>query len=162
MEHKLYYKHYCKMLSKIIKEAKKLYYKEVISKSKNKTKTTWNIIRKETSKLMNKNNIKSLRINDYIVYNQITIANELNNYFLKIAGSIRNKRINEKEEASPLQNSFKLAGSYRPNDVQIESSMLCNSNNTSYNVSGNFKNGLFCIHTFNYELWDNFGGKSAI
>jgi hypothetical protein len=54
------------------------------------------------------NNIKSLRINDHIVYNQITIANELNNYFLNIAGNITNKRISEKEEeASPLQNLFK-------------------------------------------------------
>ena len=107
MEHKLYYKHYCKILSKVIKKAKKLYYKEVISKSKNKMKITWNIISKEISKLTNKNSIKSLRINDHVVYNQITIANELNNYFLNIAGSISNKRINEKEEASPLQNLFK-------------------------------------------------------
>ena len=38
----------------------------------------------------------------------ITIANELNNNFLNIAGSISNKRINEKEEqASLLQNLFK-------------------------------------------------------
>ena len=44
MEHKLYYKHYCKILSKVIKETKKLYYKEIITKSKNKMKTTWNII----------------------------------------------------------------------------------------------------------------------
>jgi hypothetical protein len=71
-------------------------------------KTTWNNIHKETSKLTNKNNIKSLTINNHIVYNQITIANELNNYFLNIAGSVSNKRINEKEEeASPLQNLFK-------------------------------------------------------
>ena len=52
-----------------------------------------------------------------------------------------------------------MEGPYIPNDVQIEYSMLCNSNNTSYNVSRNFKNGLFCIHTFNYELWNNFGGE---
>ena len=70
-------------------------------------KTTLNIIRKETSKLTNQNNIKSLRIGDHVVYNQITIANELNNYFLNTARSISNKRINEKEEASPLQNLFK-------------------------------------------------------
>jgi len=107
MEHKLYYKQYCKILSEVIKEEKKLYCKEVISKSKNKTKTTWNIIHKETSKLTNENNIKSLRISDHVVYNQITIANELNNYFLNIAGIISNKRINEKEYASPLQNLFK-------------------------------------------------------
>ena len=31
---KLYYKHYCKILSKVIKEAKKLYYKENITKVK--------------------------------------------------------------------------------------------------------------------------------
>jgi uncharacterized protein (DUF1786 family) len=51
-EHKLYYKHYRKILSKAIKEEKKLYYKEVITKSKNKMKATWNIIHKETTQLM--------------------------------------------------------------------------------------------------------------
>jgi len=78
------------------------------TKSKNKMKTTWNIIHEETSKLTKENNIKSLRINNHIVHNQITIANELNNYFLNIAGSITNKSINEKEEeASPLQSLLK-------------------------------------------------------
>jgi len=108
IEHKLYYKHYCKILSKVTKEVKKLYYKEVITESKNKMKTTWNIIHKDTSKLTNENNIKSLRIHDHTVYNQITIANEFNNYFLNIAERSSNKKINEKEEeASPLQNLFK-------------------------------------------------------
>ena len=102
MECKLYYKHYCKILSKVIKEAKKLYYEEMITKSKNKMKTTWNIIHKEISNPTNENNIKSLRINNRIIYNQINIANELNNYFLIIAWSRNNNRINEKEEvASP-------------------------------------------------------------
>ena len=86
---------------------KKLYYKEVIIKSKNKMKTTRNIVHKETSKLSNENNIQLLRINDHIVYNKITTANELINYFLNKAGSIGNERTNEKEEASPLQNLFK-------------------------------------------------------
>ena len=98
MEHKLYCKHYCKILSKVIKEAKKLYYKEVITKSKNKMKTTWIITHKETSKLTNENNTKSLRINDHIVYNQITIANELNDYFVNTAGSISNKTMKKKRQ----------------------------------------------------------------
>jgi len=50
IEHKLCYKHYYKILSKVIKEVKILYYKEVITKSKNKMKTTWNIIHKEKVK----------------------------------------------------------------------------------------------------------------
>jgi len=48
-----------------------------------------------------------IRINDQVVYNQITIANKLNSYFSNIAGNISNKRINEKEVANPIQNLFK-------------------------------------------------------
>ena len=40
-------------------------------------KTTWNIIREETSKLNNEGNINSIRIKDQAVYNQINITNEL-------------------------------------------------------------------------------------
>ena len=69
---------------------KRLCYKEVITKSRNKIKTTWNIIHKEKSNLTNENNIKSLRVN-HTVHNQISIANELIDYFLNIAGSISNK-----------------------------------------------------------------------
>ena len=108
IELKLYYKYYCKILSKIMKEAKKLYYKEVIIKSKNKTKAAWNIIHKEKGDPTNKNNIKSLRMKDHVVHNQISIADEFNNYFLNIAGNINNKQSNEKEEdVSPLQSLFK-------------------------------------------------------
>jgi hypothetical protein len=98
MEHKLYYKRYCKILSKVIKEANKLYYKEIITKSKNKIKNTWDIIHKEICNCTNENNIKSSRINNHMVYNQISIANEFNNYFLIIVDSISTKGINEKEE----------------------------------------------------------------
>ena len=48
-----------------------------------------------------------------------------------------------------------MEGSYTPNDVQIEYSMLYNSKDTSYNVFRNLENGLFCIHTFNHKLRDN-------
>ena len=43
--------------------------------------------------LTNENNIKSLRVNNHTVHNQISIANELIDYFLNIGGSISNKRI---------------------------------------------------------------------
>jgi hypothetical protein len=45
---KLYYKKYCKILVAFIKEAKKRYYDDAILKSKNKIKTTWSIVKKET------------------------------------------------------------------------------------------------------------------
>jgi hypothetical protein len=52
--------------------------------------------------------MRSLRIKDHVTYNQIIIANELNNYFLNTAGSITNKNIVDKgEEVNPLQRLFK-------------------------------------------------------
>ena len=75
MEHKLYYKQYCKTLTKEVKEVKKLYYKEVSGKLKNKMKTTWNIICKETSKLNKEGNINSLRFNDQVVHGQRRTVN---------------------------------------------------------------------------------------
>ena len=47
---------------------KRLYYKKGITKSKNKMKTTWDIIHKEKGNLTNENDIKSLRINNHIVF----------------------------------------------------------------------------------------------
>jgi late competence protein required for DNA uptake (superfamily II DNA/RNA helicase) len=45
---KLYYKRYCTILMRVIKEAKKLYYQKLISNSENKIQLTWKIINKET------------------------------------------------------------------------------------------------------------------
>jgi exonuclease III len=110
IKHKLYYKHYCTILSKVIKEAKKLHYKDAITNSKNKMKTTWNIINKEKGNLTSENKIKSLRIINHTVHNQISIANELNKHFLNITESTNNcskRNDGKKEDATPLQNLFK-------------------------------------------------------
>jgi hypothetical protein len=48
---KLYYKQYCKILAQVIKEAKRLMYNNQVINSANKTKTTWNIIKKETNRV---------------------------------------------------------------------------------------------------------------
>jgi len=45
---KRYYKHYCNVLSKVIKEAKKCHYDNQIKNSTNKNKTTWDTANKET------------------------------------------------------------------------------------------------------------------
>jgi hypothetical protein len=48
-----------------------------------------------------------LKIKNHRVQNQISIANEFNNYFLNIAGSTSTKGINKKKgDASPLQYLF--------------------------------------------------------
>jgi hypothetical protein len=71
-------------------------------------KTTWNIIYKEIGNSTNENNIKSLRINNHTVSNQISIANEFNNYFSNIVEGPGIKGINgNAKDACPLQYLFK-------------------------------------------------------
>jgi len=48
---KNYYKQYCKILTNVIKEAKRSMYNNQITNSANKIKATWNIVKAETNRL---------------------------------------------------------------------------------------------------------------
>jgi hypothetical protein len=84
----LYYIKYCKLLIKVIKEAKKAYYNSIIRKSHNKIKTTWSIIRKETRHKIYKDEPQSLKINNIRINNKVHIANAFNEYFTTVAQTI--------------------------------------------------------------------------
>jgi hypothetical protein len=45
-----FYKRYCKILTRVIKEEKQQQYRRRISTSKNKIKMTWNIVKSETGR----------------------------------------------------------------------------------------------------------------
>ena len=47
---KLHCKNYCSILKRVIREAKKVYFKHLIETSESKTKTVWSIISKVTRK----------------------------------------------------------------------------------------------------------------
>jgi hypothetical protein len=47
----VYYKQYCKILAKVIKEAKRLMYNNQVINSGNKINMTWNIIKAETNRI---------------------------------------------------------------------------------------------------------------
>jgi hypothetical protein len=44
-----YYKTYCKIQTKVMKTAKRHHFNNLIKHSKNKTKTTWNMVKAETN-----------------------------------------------------------------------------------------------------------------
>ena len=46
----LYYKSYCSILKRVIRETKRVYFKHLIETSENKTKAMWNIINELTRK----------------------------------------------------------------------------------------------------------------
>ena len=75
---KKHYKQYCKILTNVIKEAKRYTYNNQINKSNNKIKTTWNIIKKETN--------RHKRLKNLTNYNNT--PEDFNNYFLTVSKNI--------------------------------------------------------------------------
>ena len=79
---KNYYKLYCKILSNVIKEAKKYYFNKWIKNSKNKMKTIWDITKSLTRIKTKNKDVQQLNINGNINYNLQTIPDSFNKYFL--------------------------------------------------------------------------------
>jgi len=75
-------------LSKVIKAAKQLYYDNKISKSNNKIKTTWDIIKMETHKNHTNKGTQLINIDGNVITNQQLNANSFKYYFLTVADKI--------------------------------------------------------------------------
>jgi hypothetical protein len=75
---------YCKILSRVIKEAKGQHYSTSIAKSDYQIKTTWNVIKHETGKLHLTEQISSLLINDEKVKDTDVIADAFNTSFMTV------------------------------------------------------------------------------
>jgi hypothetical protein len=52
---KAFYSKYCKILNKVLKEAKGQYYGSLVTKFYNEIKTTWNIVKKRQEKCIRLN-----------------------------------------------------------------------------------------------------------
>lgn len=89
-----HYKRYCKILSIVIKEAKKLYYANKIKKSSNKNKTIWDIVTSETNKSVITEKTNTINFEGKLISDRQEIANAFNQYFLTIAKNI-NTKLNE-------------------------------------------------------------------
>jgi hypothetical protein len=87
-----HYKRYCKILSAVVKEAKKLHYADKIKKSLNKIKTIWDIVNLETNKTGNTDKINTFNLDGNLTSDRQEIANTFNKYFLNIPKSINTKQ----------------------------------------------------------------------
>ena len=84
-----YYKRYCRILQRVVKSAKKLYYDQLINTSDNKSKSSWKIInsiaktehRRSDPLLINNQN--GVLIND-----PIEVANEFNSHYVNITNKL--------------------------------------------------------------------------
>jgi hypothetical protein len=85
-----YYLRYSKILSKVIKAAKKLHYNNKITQAHNKIKAIWNVIKSDIGANNNKHNKRDTGKN-YEDHSLKINAENFNDYFLKIAESISGK-----------------------------------------------------------------------
>ena len=76
-----YYKTYSRILSDVIKLAKKRHYNNLLINSNNKSKTSWHIIKSETNKTKCNHGISSLEIDGKICNDYFDIAKAFNTHF---------------------------------------------------------------------------------
>jgi len=81
-----HYKKYCKILSSVINEAKKLTYNNKTKKSLIPNKTTWDTVKTETGKTNNTMNdiIEKLQFGDKLIDDYTKIAEIFNQHFTSI------------------------------------------------------------------------------
>jgi hypothetical protein len=87
-----YFKNYCRILLKFIKEAKRMEYDRHIFNSDNVMRTYWKLINKELGKDHKNPGIQSVNINGRRTADQKIIANAVNKHFITIPNMI-NKNI---------------------------------------------------------------------
>jgi hypothetical protein len=61
---KIYYKQYCRILTRVISAAKRAHYNRMILKSNNKVKSTWSIINEEKGNIKRNKGIHSIMIGE--------------------------------------------------------------------------------------------------
>ena len=91
---KSYYRKYCKILASTIQLAKNLYYNNLITRSKNKTKESWRIIKALTNKQTNSKEDFILQDEGEFIDNPQLIASTFNDYFINSV----EKTVNEVKE----------------------------------------------------------------
>jgi hypothetical protein len=97
-----YYKQYCKILDDVNKLAKRTYYNDLLIKSTNKTKTTWNILNENINKRPQKHDTSSININGAKKHDSQVIATTFNTYFSTVAQNIHTENFNSVDVNNPL------------------------------------------------------------
>ena len=129
--HKEHYKKYCRILSKVITAAKKLYYNKLILRSNNKQKTAWKIIKTLTNNTKNTGNkISTMNINDTLSTNPIGTANAFNTYFTSVAENLLTKNFSKR--GSTNNNDPMI---YLQQNLNLSSSTVKLKNTTTHKIN---------------------------
>ena len=111
-----YNKKYCKILTEVIKTARKLHYNKLITNSNNKVKTMWNIVKTDTQKIK-KDEIPPMNVDGSDVEDHHDIANIFNTYFTTVTDKIGTKNlvnVNSSNHVYPLNYLYQVFTSQFP------------------------------------------------
>jgi hypothetical protein len=110
-----YFKAYCRILSKVIKEAKRMEYDRHSLNSNNVTLTSWKLINKELGKDKKNHGIQSVNVNGMRTSKHQIIANAFNKHFTSILNMIhQNINANYCLTETSINNQNKLSYSLKP------------------------------------------------
>jgi hypothetical protein len=146
---KKYYKLYCKILTNVIKEAKRSHYDGKIKKSNNKNKTLWDIIKLETGKKHTSNEMNMLNIKGRLSNNHQDIAEAFNKHFISIPDEI-NTNNNSNKERNVNTAKLLLTRSFKNPFPTLKPSPVSTKQ---------IKNIIRSIKTKNYHGYDKFPAK---
>ena len=101
-----YYKDYCKVLSKVILQAKKMHYENQIKNAQNKNKKTWELINKEITRKTNYGNIQAVKIGNNNIHDKQHIAEAFNTYYLSIVEDLIKNKIQPHVDKNNVHNNY--------------------------------------------------------
>ena len=110
--------------------AKKYYYNNLITKSNNKPKTTWNIVKTITKIKKTANNITIMSVNNKPTNNPLTIVNAFNSYFLSVAENLLKKKFSKPNTTNNNDPLF-----YLKQNTCLITSQIKLKNTTTYEVN---------------------------
>ena len=136
---KSHYQHCCRILSRVIRRAKLLCCSNMISSSKNKSRSLWRIIRDEKGKSGTNNQTSTSFKSDNLIINPIQIANAFNDYCINVADNISDQSMSVIDHALKLlQNSFPQGFPEMINIPITEIAIVCTVNSVNNKNSSGF------------------------
>jgi hypothetical protein len=110
---KIHCRKFCKILTEVIKEAKRMHCNKQTLESNNKVKAVWKIVKKETGKYFTEEVTLSIKINDNAIQNLKLVANSFNTYVLTIIERKDNDTTTLTTEDAKMQQSTLLKQSLK-------------------------------------------------
>lgn len=131
LDFQLYVKKYKRVFKSVVKQAKIMSNDKYISESKNKSKATWSIVKKELCIPQKKPEILRLEVDNKIISNPYKVANKLNYHFANIINILNVPKATRYNSFSHSSANIPLLGEFQPITIDETTKIILNLNNNN-------------------------------